>query len=151
MAPLGLGESWLGSPVLVVPALVMVGIWSRFGYGMLIIVAALQDVPRELEEVSLVDGANPWQRFRYIILPHIKPTLFFLAVIETTWSFQVFDVIYVMTQGGPANGSSSLVYMLYDQGFKYFNYGYASAIGVTLFIMTIAVALIQRRLFGSDK
>ena len=151
MAPLGLGGSWLGSTVLVIPAIVVVGVWSRFGYGMMILIAALQDVPRELEEAALVDGANAWQRFRWIILPHLRPTFFFLAVIETTAAFQVFDVIYVMTQGGPANASYSLVYMLYDQGFRYFDYGYAAAVGVALFIMTLVVALIQRLVIGKQK
>jgi multiple sugar transport system permease protein len=151
MTPLGLGGSWLGSTVLVIPAIVVVGVWSRFGYGMMIMIAALQDVPRELEEASLMDGATAWQRFRSIILPHLRPTIFFLAVIETTAAFQVFDVIYVMTQGGPANASYSLVYMLYDQGFKYFDYGYAAAVGVALFIMTLVVALIQRLVIGRQK
>lgn len=143
------GESWLTSRALVIPALALVGIWSRFGYGMLILLAALQDIPRELEEAALTDGAGPWARFRYIILPHLKPSLFFLAVIETTGSFQVFDLIYVMTQGGPSHGSYSLVYMLYDQGFKYFDYGYAAALGTTLFIMTLVIAYIQRKFLGS--
>lgn len=151
MAPLGLGGSWLGSTVLVIPAIVIVGVWSRFGYGMMIMIAAMQDIPRELEEAALMDGANSWHRFRSIILPHLKPTVFFLAVIETTAAFQVFDVIYVMTQGGPAHASYSLVYMLYDQGFKYFDYGYAAAIGVALFVMTLAVALIQRLAIGRQK
>lgn len=152
MGSLGLStDSWLSSTVLVIPALVLVGIWSRFGYGMLILLAALQDVPRELEEAALVDGAGALARFRYIVAPHLKPSLFFLAVIETTASFQVFDLIYVMTQGGPAHGSYTLVYMLYDQGFKYFDYGYAAAIGVTLFVLTLVVAFVQRRLLGEKK
>ncbi|GAA3732123.1 sugar ABC transporter permease [Leifsonia bigeumensis] len=147
LAPFGLTDSWLSSQVLVIPALVIVLVWARFGFGMLIVLAALQDVPRELEEAALVDGANAWQRFGYIVLPHLKPTLFFLVVIETTTAFQIFDLIFVMTQGGPSRGSYSLVYMLYEQGFKYFNFGYAAAIGVTIFVMTITVALIQRRFF----
>lgn len=151
MTPLGLGGSWLGSTVLVLPAIVVVGVWSRFGYGMMIMIAAMQDVPRELEEAALMDGANAWQRFRWIILPYLRPTIFFLAVIETTAAFQVFDVIYVMTQGGPANASYSLVYLLYDQGFKYFDYGYAAAVGVALFVMTLVVALIQRLVIGRQK
>lgn len=146
---LGLGsDSWLTSRVLVIPALVLVGVWSRFGYGMLILIAALQDVPRELEEAALTDGANSWQRFRYIVFPHLRPAVFFLAVIETTGSFQVFDLIYVMTQGGPSHGSYTLVYMLYDQGFRYFDYGYAAALGTTLFAMTLVIAFIQRRFLG---
>jgi multiple sugar transport system permease protein len=151
MAPLGLGGSWLGSTILVIPAIIVVGVWSRFGYGMMIMIAAMQDIPRELEEAALMDGANAWQRFRWIILPYLRPTVFFLAVIETTAAFQVFDVIYVMTQGGPANASYSLVYLLYDQGFKYFDYGYAAAVGVALFVMTLVVALIQRLVIGKQK
>lgn len=151
MEPFGLGGSWLGNPALVIPALVIIGVWSRFGYGMLIMIAALQDVSRELEEAALMDGAGAWTRFRYILLPHLRPTFFFLAVIETTVSFQVFDVIYVMTQGGPAHASYSLVYMLYDQGFKYFDYGYAAAVGVALFIMTLFIALLQRLVIGKEK
>src|SRR5665647_3660594 len=91
------------------------------------------------------------QRFRYIVLPHLKPVLFFLIVIETAGSFQVFALVYVLTQGGPARGSYSLVYMLYDQGFRYNNFGYGAAIGVALFLMTLAAALIQRRAMGRDK
>lgn len=151
MTPLGLGGSWLASTVLVVPAIVIVGVWSRFGYGMMIMIAAMQDIPRELEEAALVDGAGAWQRFRWVVLPHLRPTVFFLAVIETTAAFQVFDVIYVMTQGGPANASYSLVYLIYDQGFKYFEYGYAAAAGVALFVMTLVVALIQRLVIGKQK
>lgn len=147
----GSGDSWLSSRSLVIPALALVGIWSRFGYGMLILLAALQEVPRELEEAAVLDGASAWQRFRYVILPQIKPSIFFLAVIEMTFSFQVFDLIYVMTQGGPARGSYTVVYMLYDQGFKYSNYGFAAAIGVALFIVTIIIALIQNRILGDRK
>ncbi len=152
MGRLGLPEeTWLGNPNLVLPALVVVAVWSRFGYGMLILLARLQDVPRELEEAALTDGANAWQRFRYIVFPQLRPALFFLAVIETTASFQVFDLVYVMTGGGPARASYTLVYELYEQGFRYFNLGYASAIGVALFVMTLVVALIQRWVIGRDR
>ena len=148
MAPFGLGGSWLASTVLVMPAVIVVGVWSRFGYGMLILVAALQEVPLDLEEAALMDGAGAWSRFRHILLPTIRPALFFLAVIEVTFAFQVFDVIYVMTSGGPANASYSMVFLLYDQGFRYSNYGYAAAAGVALFVMTLVVALIQRLFLG---
>ena len=148
MAPFGLGGSWLASTVLVMPAVIVVGVWSRFGYGMLILVAALQEVPLDLEEAALMDGAGAWSRFRHILLPTIRPALFFLAVIEVTFAFQVFDVIYVMTSGGPANASYSMVFLLYDQGFRYSDYGYAAAAGVALFVMTLVVALIQRLFLG---
>lgn len=144
------GESWLNSNVLVIPALVLVSVWSRFGYGMLIVLARLQDLPRDLEEAAFTDGANAWQRFRYIVLPQLRPALFFLAIIETTASFQVFDLVYVMTSGGPARSSYTLILDLYDQGFKYFDLGYASAIGVALFVMTLVVAGIQRLTLGRE-
>ncbi|SCF24507.1 multiple sugar transport system permease protein [Micromonospora viridifaciens] len=152
MGALGLpAGSWLADSALVVPALVLVSVWSRFGYGMLILLARLQDIPAELEEAALTDGASAWQRFRYVTLPQLRPALFFVAIIETTVSFQVFDMIYVMTGGGPVRASYSLVYLLYDQGFKYFDLGYASAVGVALFVMTIVVALIQRLTLGREK
>ncbi|MFI7649221.1 carbohydrate ABC transporter permease [Micromonospora sp. NPDC049460] len=143
--------SWLADSVLVVPALVLVSVWSRFGYGMLILLARMQDIPAELEEAALTDGASAWQRFRYVTLPQLRPALFFVAIIETTVSFQVFDLIYVMTGGGPVRSSYSLVYLLYDQGFKYFDLGYASAVGVALFVLTIIVALIQRLTLGREE
>ncbi len=151
--PLGelVGGSWLASTVLVIPALVIVSVWSRFGYGMLIVLARLQDIPREQEEAALVDGAGPWKRFRHVVLPQLKPAIFFLLVIETTNSFQVFDLVYVMTGGGPARSSYTLVMELYDQGFQYFDLGYASALGVALFVLTLFVALVQRVLIGRDK
>jgi multiple sugar transport system permease protein len=142
------GSSWLADSVLVIPALVVVSVWSRFGYGMMILLARLQDMPTELEEAAMTDGANAWQRFRAVTLPHLKPALFFVAVIETTVSFQVFDIVYVMTGGGPVRSSYTLPYALYEQGFRYFDLGYASAIGVALFVMTLVVTLIQRLTLG---
>nr|WP_223186583.1 sugar ABC transporter permease [Streptomyces sp. CBMA29] len=152
MGMLGLpDQSWLTDSALVLPAIALVGIWSRCGYGMLILLARLQDVPRELEEAALMDGAGPVQRFRYIVAPQLKPAFYFLLVIETTNSFQIFDAIYVMTGGGPANASYSLVYQLYDAGFKYSDLGYASALGCVLFVMTVVVALVQRLVLGKEK
>ncbi|MEV6969673.1 sugar ABC transporter permease [Hamadaea sp. NPDC051192] len=145
------GGSWLADSVLVLPALVVVSIWTRFGYGMLIVLARLQDIPRELEEAAHVDGAGPWQTFRHIILPQLKPALFFLGVLETTVAFQAFDTIWVMTGGGPGRASRTLVIELYDQGFRNFDQDYAATIGVALFVMTLVVALIQRLIMGRDK
>jgi multiple sugar transport system permease protein len=144
-------QSWIADGTLVIPALVLVSVWSRFGYGMLILLARLQDIPAELEEAAHTDGAGPVQRFRHIVLPHLRPALFFVAVIETTVSFQVFDIVYVMTRGGPVRSSYTLVYALYDQGFHYFDLGYASAIGLALFVLTLVVALIQRLSLGRER
>jgi multiple sugar transport system permease protein len=98
----------------------------------------------------MIDGAGRWQRFRHIVLPQLRPVLFFVLVIETIGAFQVFDAMYVMTAGGPIRGSYSLVYFLYDSGFKFFDFGYASAIGLVLFLIVLVVSLVQRRLVGRD-
>jgi multiple sugar transport system permease protein len=145
------GGSWLADTVLVIPALVIVSVWTRFGFGMLIILARLQDIPRELAEAAHVDGAGAWQRFRYVVLPQLRPALFFLAILETTVSFQAFDTIYVMTGGGPARASRTLVIELYEQGFRNFDLDYAATVGVGLFVMTLVVALIQRLVLGREE
>ena len=150
MGWLGLPQNWLGSSVLVLPAIAMLSVWGRYGFDMLIILARLHDVPREIEEAAVVDGAGPWAKFRHVTLPQLRPALFFVAVLDTINSFQVFDSVYVLTQGGPARGSYTLVYMLYDQGFTYFDLGYASAVGVALFVLTLIIALLQRLLFGGN-
>ncbi len=136
--------SWLTSDILAIPAIAAVAIWGRFGFDMLIVLARLQDIPRELDEAAMMDGAGPWQRFRHITVPHLKPIFFFLGVIEVIGSFQVFDAVYVMTGGGPVNATYTLGYMLYDQAFKYFDFGYASAVALALFVLVLAIALVQR-------
>ncbi len=151
MSSLGLYEgSWLTHPRLAVLAVVAVSVWGRFGYDMLIILARLQDIPRELEEAAMMDGANAWQRFRNITVPQMRPVFFYLVVIETIGSFQIFDAVYVMTGGGPANATYTLGYMLYDQAFRYFDFGYASTVAVVLFLIVFVMALVQRRLFGKE-
>jgi multiple sugar transport system permease protein len=141
---------WLSSGAMVLPSLSLLTVWTRFGYDMLILLAGLLAIPAEYAEAATVDGASAWQRFRRITLPQLKPALFFVVVLEIIQSFQVFDVIYVMTSGGPERASYSLVYMVYDQGFHYFNFGYASAAGVVLFAITLVVSLIQRWLFQEE-
>jgi multiple sugar transport system permease protein len=117
---------------------------------MMIVLARLQDIPRELDEAAMIDGANAWQRFRHITLPQMRPVFFFLVVIETIGSFQVFDAVFIMTGGGPANATYTLGYMLYDQAFQYFDFGYASAVAVALFVIVLALSLIQRVIFDQE-
>ena len=143
--------SWLTNSALALPAVAIVAAWSRFGFDMLVVLARLNEIPRELEEAALVDGAGPWQRFRYLTLPQLRSVVFFLAVIETITSFQVFDAIYIMTSGGPVNATYTLGYMLYDQAFKFFNFGYSSAVSVVLFVIVLVFTLIQRFAFGRDE
>jgi multiple sugar transport system permease protein len=141
---------FLADSNLVLPSIAVTSAWKGFGYSMLILLAGLQAVPRSYLEAAMIDGASTWQRFRYITLPQLRPVLFFVLVIETIGAFQVFDAVYVMTGGGPVRSSYSLVYFLYDSGFKYFDFGYASAIGLMLFAIVLVVSLVQRRLVGRD-
>jgi multiple sugar transport system permease protein len=141
---------WLSSGTMVLPSLSLMSVWTRFGYDMLILLAGLLAIPREYTEAAMVDGASAWARFWRVTLPQLKPALFFVVILELIQSFQVFDIIYVMTGGGPVRSSYSLVFFLYDQGFHYFDFGYASAAGVVLFAITLLVSLWQRRLFRED-
>lgn len=143
--------NWLQSGFWVLPALALVSAWMNFGYDMLILLAGMLAIPNDYYEAAQMDGASAWQRFRNVTIPLLKPALFFVLVLETVKSFQVFDTIYVMTGGGPVRSSYSLTYMIYDQGFGYFDFGYASAAGVVLLVITLIVSLIQRRLIGRSE
>ncbi|MFF0450724.1 carbohydrate ABC transporter permease [Streptomyces sp. NPDC004609] len=141
---------FLGSDSLVLPSIAATSAWKGFGYSMLILLAGLQSIPKSVTEAATIDGAGGWQRFRHITLPMLRPVLFFVLVIEAIQAFQVFDQMYVMTAGGPVRSSYSLVYLLYDTGFKYFDFGYASALGLVLFVVVLVFSLIQRWLIGRD-
>lgn len=133
-----------GDRMMVLGSLAVVSVWRGYGYSMLILLAGLKTIPAELYESAQIDGSTSWQRLVHITLPLLRPSIFFVLVIETIAAFQVFDTIYVMTGGGPARASYSLVYFLYDTGFKFFNLGYASAIGVVLFLLVLAISMVQR-------
>lgn len=135
---------FLGDTSLVLPSLAAVSAWKGFGYSMLILLAGLKSIPVSYLEAARVDGAGPWQRFRRIVLPLLRPSVFFVLVIETIGAFQVFDTIYVMTGGGPVRASYTLVFGLFDQGFRFFDFGYAATMGVVLFLIILVVSLIQR-------
>lgn len=153
LAGLGMGPVLFlsGNQWLVLGSLALVSVWKGFGYSMLIFLAGLKAQPAEVHEAARIDGASGWRAFRFITLPLLKPVLFFVLVIETIVGFQVFDTIYVMTGGGPARASYSLIYFLFDQGFKFFDFGYASAIGIVIFAIVLVLSLVQRRFFeGKD-
>ncbi|MGV9325215.1 carbohydrate ABC transporter permease [Streptosporangium sandarakinum] len=130
---------------LVLPALAVVSAWKGFGYSMLILLAGLKSIPSSYLEAARVDGASAWQRFRRITLPLLKPTIFFVMVIETISAFQTFDTVYVMTGGGPARATYTLIYGIYDLGFRSFDFGYAATWGMVLFAIVLVVSLVQRR------
>lgn len=139
-----------GDQFTILGSLSVVSAWRGFGYSMLILLAGLKNVPEELTEAAMLDGAGPVQRFFRITFPLLRPVVFFVMVIETIAAFQVFDTIYVMTGGGPARASYSLVYMLYEQGFKFFDFGYAATIGIALFLIVFAISIIQRRFLDRE-
>lgn len=143
----GLGPvSWQTDGRLAMLTVVLMTLWTRIGFSMLVYLAALQDVDREVLEAAQVDGADGWARVRHVIVPWLRPTTFFLVVINMIWSFQVFDVVYVMTNGGPGYDTTMLVTYAYDEGFGAArNFGYGATVGLVLFVITLAVTLFQVR------
>lgn len=127
------------------PAIIFMSIWMQLGYYALIFGAGLQNIPHEIYEASQIDGANWWQRFFYITLPMLSPTTFFVLISLVIASFKVFSQIQVMTDGGPFGSTSVLVYYIYTSAFKYYKFGYASAMAIVLFIIIFIFTLIQWR------
>jgi multiple sugar transport system permease protein len=138
--------SWLSDPRLVKPSLVFMGIWTNLGYTSVVFLAALQGVPRQHLEAAELDGANAWQRFRWVVFPAISPTTFFLSVTGTIAALQNFDQVYVMTRGGPAYASATYMLYVYVTGFQYFEMGYASAMAWLLAVVVLLVTWLQFKL-----
>lgn len=134
---------WLGSPATSIPAILIFVVWKTFGYNMLIFLAVLQTVPDELHEAARIDGAGAWTRFRHVTLPAIAPTLLLVSIISVASFFQLFAEPYVMTQGGPAQSTVTVLYFMYEEGFKWWNLGSASAVAFILFLCILAITLIQ--------
>lgn len=139
--------SVLQSPQLALPAVIVVGLWKNVGFTMVILLAALQDVPEDLNEAAALDGAGSWLRFRHVSLPAIRQPLLFATIIAIIASLQVFDQVYVMTGGGPLFHTETLVTYIYQMGFQQYRSGYASAIAWVLFLLIMLVSAIQLRLF----
>ncbi|RIK72369.1 sugar ABC transporter permease [candidate division KSB1 bacterium] len=137
---------WLGDPVWAMPAIILMSIWKNFGYNMIIFVAGLQNIPTQLYEAARMDGANAWQQFKSITLPMLAPTTVFVSIIAMIGNFQLFTEPYVMTQGGPVNSTLSIVLLMYQQGFRWWNLGYSAAIAFVLFGVILLGSLIQARL-----
>jgi multiple sugar transport system permease protein len=147
LASVGLPTSlWLGSQVVALPALVIVSIWQRFGWFMILFLAGLQDIPTEIKEAAAVDGASPRQSFFHITLPLLRPTVLLVTVLAAISAFQVFDLVFVMTQGGPARATETLSYYIYTRAFRSFDLGYAAAMSYVLFVLLLVMTLIQFRL-----
>lgn len=139
--------AWLSSQKWALPAIAAVTIWQYSGYNMLFYLAGLQGIPKELFEAMDLDGAGLWKQVRYLTLPMVRGTTLFVFIINVIASFTVFDLVYVMTAGGPGNSSSVLSFAAYVQAFTNFNEGLASALSVVLFVMTLCVVAIQFRYY----
>ncbi len=135
--------NWLLDTAWVMSAVIIVQVWKNVGYAVVIYLAGLQAIPRELYEAALVDGASAWQRFRNITLPGLSPVVFFLVLTTILASFQSFDIIKVMTEGGPVDATTTLIYYLYQEGFVAFNAGRAGVASVVLFLTMLAFTIVQ--------
>lgn len=143
----GIGATdWLGDPNWAMPAIILMAVWKNFGYNMIIFIAGLQNIPQELYEAASIDGASPWQQFRSITIPMLAPTTLFISVITMIGYFQLFAEPYVMTQGGPLNSTLSIVYYMYQQGFRWWSMGYSAALAFVLFAFILVGSLIQSRI-----
>ncbi|BBA34119.1 sugar ABC transporter permease [Methylocaldum marinum] len=143
----GLGPvDWLGDPDWAMPAIILMAIWKNFGFNMIIFIAGLQSIPTRLYEAAVIDGANAWRQFRHVTLPMLAPTFVFVTVITMIGYFQLFAEPYVMTQGGPANSTLSVALLMFQEGFRWWNLGYAAAVAFTLFLIVLAGTLLQLRL-----
>lgn len=137
---------WLEDPRWVIPSFIILSLWTSGGSRMIIFLAGLQTVPRDLLEAAHLDGANAWARFRHVTLPMMSPVLFFNLILTTIGAFQVFTSAYVMTNGGPANASLFYVLYLYRNAFQYMQMGYASALAWVLFLILLVFTLLQFRI-----
>jgi multiple sugar transport system permease protein len=151
----GLGwpqHRFLSSPQEALPSLIAVGIWQAVGYYMVLFLAGLQGIPQEYYDAASVDGANAWRSFRDVTLPLLRPTLLFVLVVNTIGALQVFDIVYVMTGGGPVNATYTGVVYVYDTAFKFLRMGRATAMSFILFGIIFVITLAQLRLLrqGAD-
>ena len=135
---------WLGNPHWAMPSIILLSVWKNFGYNMLVFLAGLQSIPEELYEAASLDGAGAWRRFRHITLPMLGPTFVFVGVVTMIASFQIFSEPYVMTQGGPLKSTTTLVLLMYEQGFRWWRLGLSASIAVVLFLLTLAGTLLLR-------
>jgi multiple sugar transport system permease protein len=140
---------WLGDPNWAMPAIIFFAVWKNFGYNMVILLAGLQTIPNDLYEAARIDGANGWQRFLHVTLPGLGPMLLLVSILTMAGYFQLFAEPYVMTQGGPVESTVSVLYFMYEQGFKWWNLGFASAVAFILFVIMFVITAIQYRLAKS--
>ena len=129
---------WLGDPAWAMPTIILFAVWKNFGYNMIIFLAGLQAIPEDLYEAARIDGASGWRQFRHVTLPMLGPVLLLVGILTMAGYFQMFAEPYVMTQGGPLQSTVSVLYLMYEEGFKWWNLGNASAVAFLLFLLMAA-------------
>jgi len=137
------GPAWLYDPNWAMTAVIMTSVWKDTGFVMMLFLAGLQDIPQSLLEAASIDGATTVKRFFRITIPMLSPTIFFVMIVTMINSFQVFDQVWVMTEGGPAGSTSVLVEQVYKNAFRYYNMGYASTISLVLFLIILLITAVQ--------
>jgi multiple sugar transport system permease protein len=143
----GLGPiDWMGDPHWAMPAIVIMAVWKNFGYNMIILLAALQSIPEDLYEAARIDGATFWQQFWNVTLPSLRPVLMLVSILTMTGYFQLFAEPYIMTEGGPLESTKSILFFMFDEGFKWWSLGRASAVAFMLFVIIFLVTLVQLRI-----
>jgi multiple sugar transport system permease protein len=141
---LGFGPiDWLGDPHWAMPAIILMAVWKNFGFNMIVFVAGIQSIPRRLYEAAEIDGADSLSQFRHITLPMLRPTFVFVTVITMIGYFQLFAEPYVMTQGGPADSTLSVALLMFEEGFRWWNLGYAAAVAFSLFLIILVGTVLQ--------
>jgi len=136
---------WLGDPSWAMPAIILLAVWKNFGYNMVIFLVGLQSIPEPLYEAARIDGASAWQQFLHITLPTLVPIVTMVNILTIAGYFQLFAEPYVMTQGGPLQSTVSVLYFMYEEGFKWWNLGSASAVAFLLFVLIFGVTAVQLR------
>ena len=139
---------WLGDPALAMPAIIGLSVWKNFGFNLVIFAAALEAIPERLYEAARLDGAGGLQQLRFVTLPILRPTTSFVVLMTAIGSLQLFAEPYVMTQGGPGDATRSLVLLMYEQGFRWWNLGYAAALAFVLFVLVALATALARRGLG---
>jgi ABC-type sugar transport system permease subunit len=137
------GPNWLADPTLAMPSIIAMAVWRNLGFAMVVFIAGMQAIPAVLYEAASIDGAGRWQSFRYVTLPLLRPAILFMLVITTIGYLQLFEEPFVMTDGGPLDATLSVTMYMFQQGFEFFDQGYASAIAYVLFVIVAIVAFLQ--------
>ncbi|NHZ83296.1 ABC transporter permease subunit [Massilia sp. CCM 8695] len=139
---------WLGDPRFAMPSIILFAVWKNFGYNMIIFLAGLQSIPGDLYEAAELDGARSVAMLRHITLPALAPTMFMVSILTMAGYFQLFAEPYMMTEGGPLQSTVSVLYFMYEQGFKWWNLGSATAVAFILFLLMFGVTMLQMRVAG---